>query len=240
MAEQEADETTALGEGGRSMLAPGEAEGGAYTTVRSAGFRPRGGNPRRKGPSRSLGRRPTRRSIASLPGQPSAASSCGRIRKRPSWRSWWATTWCWVLRRVPASRSWLLECASWRWQPGAGRTTRRPIKALVSEKFLRSGGRPRARERGHDHGRRAHQRRGARRLLHGRDPSEPGASRRGARRCWLRRHGRVPLLRRLRSGVGVASAAAHAAEDAVSADERNVGGRRSDCGVAWGAYGRPG
>ena len=31
MAEQEADETTALGEGGRSMLAPGEAEGGAYT-----------------------------------------------------------------------------------------------------------------------------------------------------------------------------------------------------------------
>lgn len=86
--------------------------------------------------------------------------------------------------------------------------------ALVSEKFNPRGG-ARPRERGHDHGRRAYQRRGARRHLHGRPRSWPTrrCARRGRRRG-LRGHGRTPTSRRRRSRLGVAGAAAHA-EDAV-------------------------
>ncbi|MFR1638484.1 MAG: hypothetical protein ACLSVD_04480, partial [Eggerthellaceae bacterium] len=90
---------------------------------------------------------------------------------------------------------------------------------------LRSRGGAGTRERGYDHGRRAHQRGGPGRLLHGRDPGQPGAARGGTGGCGLRGHGRVPLLRRLRPGLGVAGAFAHASQNPVPADERHLGRR---------------
>ena len=86
---------------------------------------------------------------------------------------------------------------------------------------LRHGGHPRPRERGHDHRRLHHQHRGAGHLLHGGDPREPGPARGPRVEGGLRGDGRVPLLRRPRSRLGLAGAAAHAAERAVPADERH-------------------
>ena len=54
----------------------------------------------------------------------------------------------------------------------------------------------------------------------------------------MRRHGRVPFLRRLRPRLGVAGAAAHAAEDAVSAHERDPRRHGRRRGRAQGAHGR--
>ena len=106
---------------------------------------------------------------------------------------------------------------------GARRLLHRPHQGPRVREVLRYGGHPRPRERGHDHGRHHHQHRGPGHLLHGGDPREPGPARGPCVEGGLRGDGRVPLLRRPRPRLGVAGAAAHAAERAVFADERHVG-----------------
>ena len=76
----------------------------------------------------------------------------------------------------------------------------------------------RRRQRRHGHGRLVGQPRCADRVLHGRDPREPGAAPGRRRAGRPGRHGRVPLLRRPRARVGVAGAAAAPAARAVHAD----------------------
>ncbi len=107
-------------------------------------------------------------------------------------------------------------------QRGTARSTRPPIKALVSEKFFQLidtfgadkvgmlTGDAAVNEKAPDH------------LLHGGDPRQHRAALRGGRRRRLGRDGRVPLLRRSRPRVGLAGAADRAAAGAVPADERHA------------------
>ena len=93
-----------------------------------------------------------------------------------------------------------------------------PDQGAREREVLRALRRARARERRDADGRREHQPRGGRRLLHGRGPLEHGAApRRGARRA-VRRDGRVPLLRRQGARRRLAGAAPRPAGDAVPPD----------------------
>ena len=60
---------------------------------------------------------------------------------------------------------------------GATRLLHRAHQGAGLREVLRPGGGAGARQRRYDHGRHAHQHRGARHLLHGRDPRQPGAAR---------------------------------------------------------------
>ena len=93
-----------------------------------------------------------------------------------------------------------------------------PIKALVSEKFFALCDDLRRGERRHADRRRERQRGRADHLLHRRDPGQHRAARRRRGRRRPGRHGRVPLLRRARPGLGLAGAADRAAAGAVRAD----------------------
>ena len=119
---------------------------------------------------------------------------------------------------------------------GAHCLLHRPHQGARVREVLRHGGHPRPRERGHDHGRQHHQHRSAGHLLHGGDPREPGFARGTRVEGGLRGDGRVPLLRRSRSRLGLAGAAAHAAERAVPADERHPRRRERHCERAAGAH----
>ena len=94
---------------------------------------------------------------------------------------------------------------------------------------LRPGRGVRTRLRGHDHRRYAYQRGRADHLLHGRDPGQPGAARGPSRRRRLRGDGRIPLLRRSGTRLGLAGAAADPAAHPVPADERHPRQRRRHC-----------
>src|ERR1700761_2550281 len=88
-----------------------------------------------------------------------------------------------------------------------------PIKALVSEKFFAL-----IEERRHDDRRRQRERVGADHLLHRRGAGQHRAAGRGRGRRRPGHHGRVPLLRRPRAGLGLAGAADRAAPGPVRAD----------------------
>ncbi len=97
-----------------------------------------------------------------------------------------------------------------------------PIKALVAEKFFELAALAGCRQRGSRHRRRRHQLRRADPGLHGRGVRQSDAGRRRSRsrrrRHRLRLSRRVPLLRRQRSGVGLAGATAHRPPLPVPAD----------------------
>ncbi|MFN7969150.1 MAG: hypothetical protein U0P47_07435 [Acidimicrobiales bacterium] len=97
-----------------------------------------------------------------------------------------------------------------------------PIKALVSEKFFDPGSHVRGRRGRHADRRRVDQPRCPDHLLHGRDPGQPRAARGPLRGRRSGRHGRVPLLRRSRSGLGVAGPATRAPRRSVRPDVRHA------------------
>jgi hypothetical protein len=89
----------------------------------------------------------------------------------------------------------------------------------------------------HGHRRRLGQRRCPDHLLHRRDPGQPGASPGRRRRCRRGRDGRVPLLHRPPTRLGLAGTDPGAHRHPVPVDQRHHGSHRQDRARARGTHG---